>query len=322
MAGATSSSTTSSSTYAQVHVGKFKLPFSLDENTSSTNLDFAYRSLAATVPGARPRPRRQVHGRVAKRILRYELGVFEHDGRNARTNDIDARHRRDRRSPDALRVEPFRRSKSLARELEVGAAFTGSDVEEGIPGTCAAGRCSTPRSSGPITWSAAGGSAAASKRSGGRARSRVKSEWIRVSDERLGAERRGHQSVADHLDRLVCQRHVGDHRREESRPASTRQSGRCSGGGFGAVEVAARVERLEFTSDAAGQAPSTSPRADAILGNARSRADVRRQLVPEPLGEGAGQHHPRVDRQPGAGPAAVAADLLEPRPPVPAEHLR
>src|SRR5829696_5747197 len=32
---------------AQVQAGKFKVPFSLDENTSATNLDFVYRSRAA-----------------------------------------------------------------------------------------------------------------------------------------------------------------------------------------------------------------------------------------------------------------------------------
>src|SRR6476660_2042632 len=32
-----------------VQAGKFKMPFSLDENTSATNLDFVYRSLAASV---------------------------------------------------------------------------------------------------------------------------------------------------------------------------------------------------------------------------------------------------------------------------------
>src|SRR4029453_6622645 len=34
--------------FAQLQYGKFKLPFGLDENTSSTNLDFAYRSLISS----------------------------------------------------------------------------------------------------------------------------------------------------------------------------------------------------------------------------------------------------------------------------------
>ena len=38
-------------------------------------------------------------------------------------------------------------------------------------------------------------------------------------------------------------------------------------GGFGAVEVGARIEELKFDSLATGEPPSTSPRADVILGN-------------------------------------------------------
>ena len=33
--------------FAEVQAGHFKLPFSLDENTSATNLDFVYRSRVA-----------------------------------------------------------------------------------------------------------------------------------------------------------------------------------------------------------------------------------------------------------------------------------
>ena len=69
---------------AQFQYGKFKLPFSLDENTSSTNLDFVYRSLAASTLAPGRDIGWMVHGRVVKRILRYEFGIFEHDGRNAR----------------------------------------------------------------------------------------------------------------------------------------------------------------------------------------------------------------------------------------------
>ena len=50
----------------QVMGGKFKLPFSLEENTSSTNLDFAYRSLAATYLAPGRDIGVMVHGRVAE----------------------------------------------------------------------------------------------------------------------------------------------------------------------------------------------------------------------------------------------------------------
>ncbi len=71
----------------QVMGGKFKLPFSLEENTSSTNLDFAYRSLAATYLAPGRDIGVMVHGRVVNRIIRYEVGIFEHDGQNARARN-------------------------------------------------------------------------------------------------------------------------------------------------------------------------------------------------------------------------------------------
>jgi hypothetical protein len=53
--------------FAQVQFGKFKMPFSLDENTSVTNLDFVYRSrIAALLAPGRDRGV-MVHGRVLRR---------------------------------------------------------------------------------------------------------------------------------------------------------------------------------------------------------------------------------------------------------------
>src|SRR5829696_8485879 len=54
---------------ARVRGGKFKLPFSLDENTGSRNRDFIYRSLAAThlAPGRDTGV--MVSGRVYKKLI-------------------------------------------------------------------------------------------------------------------------------------------------------------------------------------------------------------------------------------------------------------
>ena len=248
----------------QVQGGKFKLPFSLDENTSPTNLDFIYRSRAATflAPG---RDRGvMVHGRVAKRILRYEVGLFEHDGRNARTNDIK-RVAGGRTIAGRLRVEPFRRSKSVMRELEAGIAFTGSDVEEGFPGL--RGRTALDSAFFRPDYLVNG----RRRRVGVEAQWRpgpfsLKSEFMRVSDERLAL------SVEDtDLSALTSNGWYvsGTWAVTGEKKASGLDTPKkpLFRGGFGALEVAARVERLAFRSDAAGQTPSTSPRADVILGN-------------------------------------------------------
>ena len=68
---------------AQFQYGKFKMPFSVDENTSPTNLDFIYRSLAASTLAPRRDHDFMAHGRCS-RVFRYEVGLFDHDGRNAK----------------------------------------------------------------------------------------------------------------------------------------------------------------------------------------------------------------------------------------------
>lgn len=248
----------------QVQGGKFKLPFSLDENTSPTNLDFIYRSRAATflAPG---RDRGvMVHGRVAKRILRYELGLFERDGRNARTNDIE-RVAGGRTIAGRLRVEPFRRSKSAMRELEAGIAFTGSDVEEGFPGL--RGRTALDAAFFKPDYLVSG----RRRRVGVEAQWRpgpfsLKSEFIRVSDERrtLSVEDTDLSPLTSNGWYVSGTWAVTGEKKASGLDTPKKPLFR---GGFGAVEVAARVERLAFRSDAAGQTPSTSPRADVILGN-------------------------------------------------------
>jgi len=57
----------------QVQGGRFKLPFSLDENTSSTNLDFVYRSRAASELAPGRDLGLMLHGRVLNRADRNGL---------------------------------------------------------------------------------------------------------------------------------------------------------------------------------------------------------------------------------------------------------
>jgi phosphate-selective porin OprO and OprP len=250
--------------YAQVIVGKFKVPFSLDENTSSTNLDFANRSLAASFLAPGRDVGVEVHGRVAKRILRYEFGIFDRDGRNARTNDA-GRVSGGQTIAGRVRIEPFRRSKSPAREFELGVAFTDSDVEEGFPGL--RGRTVLDTAFFRPDYLVSG----KRQRRGIEAQWRpgpfsVKSEWIRVEDERLGL------SVEDtNLSPITSTGWYVSGTwavTGENKAAGLDTPRRpLPGGGFGAIEIAARLERLEFSSGAPGQAPSASPRADAIVGN-------------------------------------------------------
>ena len=108
---------------AQVQIGRFKIPFGLDELTGVTQNDFVYRSLGANYLAPARDIGGMVHGRFFKRGLNYWVGVFEHDGDNARSKKIQGGDETfaARVTGDAVpaAVNPRRRS----RALELGTAY-------------------------------------------------------------------------------------------------------------------------------------------------------------------------------------------------------
>ena len=253
--------------FVQVQAGKFKLPFSLDENTSATNLDFVFRSRAA----AQLSPGRDrgvmVHGRVLDRgLLRYEAGLFDHDGRNAWRRTQNDRVHGERTTVARLTVQPYRGLKSPLSDLAFGAAFTSSNLQEGFPDL----RGRTALDLGfyrPDVWVEG-----TRRRFGLELRWRpgpfsVKSEYIRLTDERRG------QSVEDtDLSELLATGWyvsgtwaITGEKKADGLDRPRRPLFPTAG--HGAIEVAARVERLRFGSSASGEEPSAGPRADVILGN-------------------------------------------------------
>lgn len=245
----------------QVRGGQFKLPFSLDENTGPTNLDFVYRSLAARVLAPGRDRGVMVHGRVLERIVRYELGLFDQDGRNARSRNPE-RVSGARTLAGRVVVQPFRSSKSVAADLQAGLAFTSSDVPAGV------------RSLRGLTtfeetlfdrdlWVQG-----RRQRTGFELRWRpgpfsLKSEYIRVTTERRG------QSVED--TDLSPLRATGWYVSGtwaitgERKAAGLNKPRRpFMRGGVGAFEAAVRVERLTFDSLGTDSTPSFSVRADVV----------------------------------------------------------
>lgn len=251
----------------QVQVGKFKMPFSLDENTGATNLDFVYRSLmASTLAPGRDRGY-MVHGRIGGRHLQYQFGRFEHDGRNAKSKNPDRVFGEDTTAARVVSA-PFRSSKSPAREFEVGLAWTSGDLSgEGLSGI--RGKTVFGETFFSNDYPVVG----RRKRLGVETRWQpgpvsLQAEFSRVTDERLG------ESVED--DALSPLRGMGWYvagtwaitgdKKADGLDATKRPIFR---GGIGAIEIAGRLEKLTFDSTAApnGSDPSTSPRADVILGN-------------------------------------------------------
>ena len=250
--------------FARVRGGKFKIPFSLDENTGASRLDFLNRSLASRhlAPGRDIGV--MVHGRVLNELIKYEAGVFEHDGKNARTNNPEKVFG-EQTIAGRVNVEPLRNRKDAVGDLSIGVAFTTSDVPEGIGGvrgqtvleqnffSAADYPVNGPRRRTGIEMEFLPGPAS------------IKAEWMRLETERRGL------SVEDtDLSPIVGEGWyvsgtwalTGEKKSRVERPKKP-----LFQGGFGAVEIAARVESLEFKSGSSGEQGSTSPRADTILGN-------------------------------------------------------
>jgi phosphate-selective porin OprO/OprP len=250
--------------FARVRGGKFKIPFSLDENTGASRLDFMFRSLAAThlAPGRDIGV--MVHGRVVNEKLRYEAGVFEHDGKNARTNNPDKVFG-GQTTAARISVEPLRNTKDAIGDLSLGVAYARSDVPEGISGlrgqtvlqqnffSSSDYIVNGPRRRLGVEMEFLPGPAS------------VKMEWMRVETQRRG------ESVEDtDLSPIVgdgwyvsgTYAITGEKKSRVQRPKKP-----LFQGGFGAVEVGARIESLRYRSGASGEQGSTSPRADVILGN-------------------------------------------------------
>jgi phosphate-selective porin OprO and OprP len=245
----------------QVQGGHFKLPFSMDENTSATNLDFVYRSLAARALAPGRDRGVMLHGRVLDRVLRYELGIFDQDGRNARTRNPE-RVSGSRTFETRVVAQPFRNSKSITSDLQAGAAFTSSDVGVGVrslrglttfedtffdPDLWVQGR--RQRNGVEVRWRPGPFS--------------LKSEYVRVTTERRG------QSVEDtDLSPLVATGWYVSGTwaiTGEKKSAGLNKPRRpFLRGGLGAFETAIRVERLTFASRGTDGIASFSPRADVI----------------------------------------------------------
>jgi phosphate-selective porin OprO/OprP len=255
----------------RVQAGRFKVPFSLDENTGTRVNDFVYRSRAANQLAPGRDEGVMVHGRLWERRLRYEAGLFAHDGDNARTGNPE--HARAGRTAAArLTAQPFAASKSPVSDLQVGAAFTIGDVSEGI--SSLRGRTVMDASFYPSRFWVRG----ARERVGVEARWRpgpfsVKAEYIRVTTERLG------QSVDDAaLPPLLASGWylsgtwlaTGERKAaggdEPERPLLR--------GGIGAIELAARIEGLRFGAAPPSQEASWSPRAAIVPQNADQAVTV------------------------------------------------
>lgn len=247
---------------AQVQVGKFKIPFGLDTLTGVSHNDFVYRALGSTYLTPSRDVGGMVHGRFFKRGLNYWTGAFVHDGDNARSKKIQGGDQ-----TFAARVTglPLRRaSPDHFGAFELGGSFAISKVSDdsfrpnGLRGRTVVTQDTfhNPvyvkgrrlRYGTDLDWTFGPGA--------------MRAEYVHVVDQRKN------QSYAD--EDLPDARYrswyvsgtwllTGETKSRPVRPAND-----FARGGIGAIELAARVERIWFDSVDKSDEPFANPRAFTI----------------------------------------------------------
>jgi phosphate-selective porin len=250
---------------AQIQAGRFKIPFGLDQLIGVTQNDFVYRSMGATYLDPSRDTGVMVHGRFFKRGLNYWVGGFRHDGDNARSRRIQGG---DQTFAARVTGTPFRKlSPSALGGLELGTAYTFSKLSDdsfrpnGLRGRTVLTedvfyspvyvKGDRQRFEADVDWTIGPASA--------------RTEYTRVTDSRL-EQGLGDQTLPDARAQswYVAGTWVitGEPKRRPVKAAHP-----LPGGGFGAVEVAARYERLWFDSVGAtgSEEPFRNPRAENIF---------------------------------------------------------
>jgi phosphate-selective porin OprO/OprP len=246
---------------AEIQVGRFKIPFGLDQLTGSFNQSFVERSLIGSdLSPARDRGV-MVHGRLAKDVIAYQAGIFRRDGDNTRFAGPSV----DRTWAGRVVLTPWENDRGVLHSAQIGINATSGSLFEGLYGL--RGRTLSEyvffepvyvngqrlRLGVDGRWTP--GSVL------------IQAEYIRVSDERNG-QGLGDVDLPDAIAQgwyltgtwvLTGENKTGGSV-NPSRPFPTE--------GMGAVEVAARIEELKFSSNGTGgEPPFANPRAANILPN-------------------------------------------------------
>jgi phosphate-selective porin OprO and OprP len=118
----------------QFRYGQFKMPFSIDENTGSVEMDFAYRSTTATLLAPGRARGWMLHGDTLGHAFGYEYGVFKTDGTNALARTSLTRVNAGQTIAWRITSEPLRGLDSPLADVHIGYARTRGDLPEGLSG--------------------------------------------------------------------------------------------------------------------------------------------------------------------------------------------
>ncbi len=253
--------------WLEIKGGKFKVPFGLEETTSSMDLDFIFRTLASdTVAPARDIGG-MVHGRI-RQALTYEAGLFREDGENARLTEPVFLLPGEPEPPGgrvfAARVvtAPIPRGRNDER-FRVGVAVTSSELPEGL--NSLRGRTVFGSAFFPRVYVRGRRLRLGAQAEWNPGRFGLRAEYMRATDERKG------QGLGDvDLSDLVARGWYGSATwviTGERKADGIRARTPLFDGGFGAVEVGTRLEQLSFGSIAQEGPAFRNPRAEHIAEN-------------------------------------------------------
>jgi phosphate-selective porin len=256
--------------------GRFKMPFGLEQTTSVSDLDFAYRALGSTKIAPGRDKGVMAYGELFGAALVYEAGVFDDDGDNGELEEFrfvgegQLGDLEDVGPSVALRVvgEIFRGLPvhDRLKGAEFGIAFTSSNVPEGLNSL-----------QGEEVW---GYNFVERVYVNGR-RQRLglqfdwspgplgfKSEWMQSREERIGQSNRN----ADLSDFIGTAWYTSATWivTGEDKDSDVQPNDPLFGGGIGVVEVGVRYDRLTFESAAKEGPDFTNPRSEHLTPNTDS----------------------------------------------------
>jgi len=245
--------------FLRFKVGKFKLPFGLEQNTSSANLDFVYRSRTSDLLTPARERGAMLHGKFLNEgRFNYEAAVFRYDGENSDNRGVPTAGR-----TYAARVsgEPLRYVRFLPttiRHTYLGVATTTGRMFEGqssLHGQTVSDltffervfvKGYRRRTGAEMEWTEGQFS--------------LKGEYVHMSEQRK-AQGIHEEDLPDKISRgwyvTGAWVAVGKMKSKGATPRDPFVPGRS----FGALEVAARLDVVTFYSDSATGLPSPSPRA-------------------------------------------------------------
>ena len=298
--------------------GRFKMPFGLEQTTSVSDLDFAYRTLGSTKIAPGRDKGVMAYGELLSGSLVYEAGVFDDDGDNGEQEAeqfvVEGQDVQDIGPALAVRVvgELFRRLPvhDRLKGAEFGIAYTRASLPEGlnslrgeevwgfdffepvyVNGHRQRLGFQFDWSPGPLGF---------------------KSEWMQSREERLGQSNRN----ADLSDFIGTAWYTSATwiLTGEDKDSDVTPNDPLFGGGIGVVEVGVRYDRLTFESVSKEGPDFTNPRSEHLTPNTDSTLTFGVNWMPirwvKVVANGIRQTFDDVNRAPIVGTAGYWSGLL------------